>query len=166
MSATQRDSPNYDVEVDADELLADLAERAGEHYDRMNERERHHREYVQTDLSRDPTKLSRAQLDALESLGALEAYSNAIAMLQPESEHWKNFRGGDGVDVRGFMKEMSRLCDREDDERNKRAYRENRQAQGAHSAYAKIISVLRDDYGVGWPRLDDVSGTALEEDLP
>ncbi len=164
MSTTQ-DAPNYDAEIDADELLADLAERAGEHYERMNERQRHHRELHPVLDIPEPGKLTREQLDALEERGALRAYSDAIAMIQPESEHWRNYREGDDVDVRGFMKELSRLSDREDDARHDQPYQKNRQAQGAHSAYAKILSLLRSDYGVGHPRFDDIGGV-LEEDLP
>lgn len=44
--------------------------------------------------------------------------------------------------------------------------RRNPVADEAETAFTAILSMLRDNYGVGWPRLDGVGGNPLEVDLP
>lgn len=157
MSESARDSeseacpPNYEVTVAADELLADLAEKAAssarEHaYHAQSWREDdwwQYREWMQNDRKK------------------MRAYATTIAMLQPESHGATvplgEFVADDGtVNVREFMREVSRLGDQAHD----------RGSREAESAYARITSLLRNEYGVGWPRLDDLGGNPLEEDLP
>lgn len=157
VDGTARSGPNYDVEIDADRLLADLADDAasyGEEYER-------HRETWQDSFDA-PTPFYDAKYWMLEAVGGRRAYSNTMAKLQPSGR----FRNADGtVDVRALFRWLKKRSTQTNEARNG-DYTKTRQSSEAHSAYSSIISTLRDDYGVGWPRLDDVSGTPLESDLP
>lgn len=159
--STTRDKPNYDVEIAADELLSDLAALAAEYGEQYEE----YRRWWQGSLDHH-TEFTDARYWMLEQAGGQEALSKTIATLQPESNPRVNFRNDDGsVDVRGLMRWLSERGDRAH-ERSYGDYTKTRQADEAETAYASVLSQLRDDYGVGWPRLSDVSGTPLEEDLP
>lgn len=151
---------DYTVRVEADELLVDIAEKAANHGKRMAEYRRYDIEegFVP---GRPPGQLSWYARQALEEKKAVRAYGTAIAMLQPGWHDARvpsgEFVAGDGtVNVREYMREISRLGDAAHD----------RGAREAESAYAKVTSLLRNEYGVGWPRLDDLGGNPLQEDLP
>lgn len=155
MSATQDadDCPDYDVTVETTDLLADLAENAAYHA-------RQHAKHARNWREDDWWQYRRWML---EESAAMQAYRTAIAMLQP-GRHDVLVPSGEFTDdgtvrVREFMREISRLGDDAHE-------RGSTQARKAARMYARIESVLRDDYGVGWPRLDDIGGTPLEEDLP
>jgi hypothetical protein len=155
MSA-QHDSPDYDVTVEADDLLADLAADAAEYGKDFEENRRWWRESLDFD------EWHEARYWMLEASGGQRAYAESLAALQPGGR----FRADGGmVDVRGYMAWLSGLADRSHD-RSHGPYTETRQAAERETAYTAVISTLRDDYGVGWPRLDDIGGTPLEEDLP
>jgi len=153
--------PDYDVEVDADELLADLAEMSAQY---ARDYVEHHGWWRDSPVY-DP--FTEAKYWAQEDLGGRGAIENAILTLQPDgSSHLAGkFLNADGtVDVRGFM---SWVSDRGDyaHEDSHGPYTETRHADERESAYAAITSLLRDEYGVGWPRIDDLGGV-VEEDLP
>jgi len=162
MSRTESDAdaPDYEVTVRASELREDLAEAAATHGKRMAEYRRYDRNegFVP---GRPAGQLSWYARQAVEERKAVRAYATALAMLQPE--HYGatvprgEFVADDGtVNVREFMREISELGDA--------AY--ERGAREAESAYASVTSLLRNDYGIGWPRLDDLGGNPIEEDLP
>ena len=150
-SGSEPRAPDYSVRVEADELLADLAEKAAQ-------------------SARDHAYHARCWRDddwwqyrewMQEERKKMTAYARAIAMLQPERHSHTVPRGEfvaeDGtVNVREFMRAASRLGDDAHD----------RGSRPAESAYAKVDSLLRNEYGIGWPRLDDLGGNPLEEDLP
>lgn len=162
----QTDGPNYDVQIDADDLLETLAERAAEHARKMYKHRRDHREYDMW-WEREPGQLSQYMLWELEELGALRSYSLTITHLQPEASHsWRcEYRNDDGtVDVRGLMQWLERESERAHED-SYGPHSETRQADAAETAFAKILSLLRDEYGVGWPRFDELGGV-LEGDLP
>lgn len=162
-ASSQPDAPNYDVVIDADELLADLADRAAEYAEDYAEKDRWWRESLDY-----ATEHTEARYWALEALGGRTAYARVIATLQPENNlpALHCFLEKDGtVAVRDLMSWLSNRQQAAHDDAHG-PYTETRQASEAASAYAKILSLIRDDYGVGWPRLDDVSGTPLESDLP
>lgn len=162
MSTTQ-DAPNYDVEIDADELLADLAVQAAAYAEQVEKYGRWWRESLEYG-----SEHTEARVWLLESKAGLRAYSEVLATLQPESARRKRFRNEDGtVDVRGLMKWVSQLADEAHERRHEHTKHERSvQASEAESAYTRILSTLRDEYGIGWPRLDDLGGNPLEEDLP
>ena len=91
------DSPDYDVHIDADELLADLVEQAQDYAeDHTEKREWWH------DSFDSATEWTEARYWMLEALGGLEATDQAIAALQPGAHtiHAPNCRNDDGtVDV-------------------------------------------------------------------
>jgi hypothetical protein len=156
------DAPDYDMEIAADELLADLAEEAAEYGRDVAEKARWQREAPAFD------PYTKAMYWELEALGGRTAYAKAIATLQPENSLLpsRNFREADGtVDVRAFMAWLSKQADAAHED-SYGDYTETRQASEAETAYARMLSTLRDDYGVGWPRLDDLGGNPLECDLP
>jgi len=157
------DSPDYDVHIDADELLADLVEQAQDYAeDHTEKREWWH------DSFDSATEWTEARYWMLEALGGLEATDQAIAALQPGAHtiHAPNCRNDDGtVDVRAFLRWLGDESDAAH-ERSYGDYTETRQADEAETAYCRIMSTVRDDYRVGWPRLDDVGGNPLEADLP
>jgi hypothetical protein len=155
------DGPNYDVQIDADELLADLAERAAEYGHEYEEK----RELWQESL--DTSDLwQQANYWMQEARGGQRAYSEAIAALQPEhhSVLVTTYRTDDGtVDVRGYMRWLSNLA--EDAYERAGSSVSNPAANESETAYCKILSLLREEYGVGHPRFDDLGGV-LEGDLP
>lgn len=152
------DTPNYDVRIEASELIEDIAAKAETHGERLAEYRRYDREEGVI-FGRPAGQLSQYQRWALEEKKTVRAYGTAIAMLQPES-HDVSVPSGefveDGVvNVREYLREISRLGDRAHD----------RGARDAESAYAQVASLVRDEYGVGWPRIDDLGGV-VEADLP
>lgn len=154
------DTPNYDVRIEAVKLISDLAAKAETHGERLAEYRRYDREESFVP-GRPAGQLSEYQRWALEEKKKARAYATAIAMLQPESHGTTVPRGEyvseDGtVNVRKYMREISRLGDDAHD----------RGARNAESAYAKVQSLIRNEYGVGWPRLDDLGGNPIEADLP
>lgn len=150
------DGPNYDLRIKADELLADLAEGAASYGEDYEEK----RSWWRESPTYDP--FTEARYWMLEARGGQRAYSMTIPTIQPGGR----FRNGDGtVDVRGLMRWLSNRADSAHDDSHG-PYTETRQADEAETAFASILSLLRDDYGVGWPRLDDVGGTPRECDLP
>lgn len=160
-SATPRDgvyqsAPDYDVEIEADDLLRDLAERAARYGKQYEEHRDSWRRSWDWQIH-----FHEARCWMLEDAGGRRAYSEVIGAIQPGGR----FRNDDGtVDVRGLMAWISTRSD----EAHKDArgdYTGTRQADEAESAFAKILPVLRDDYGVGWPRFNDLGGV-LERDLP
>jgi len=159
----ESDAPDYDVEIDADELLAELVEQAQQYAEDYEEK----RQWWYESLDGlDEWLEARHWME--EARGGLEATGEAIAALQPESHsiHVQNCRDEDGtVDVREFL---SWLSDESSAAHNRSygPYTETRHADEAESAYVSVISTVRDDYGVGRPRLDDLGGTPLECDMP
>jgi len=153
--------PNYDTEIDADELVSDLVEMSTEYARDVVEKRRWQRQAPLHDPYHD------ARYWELEALGGRCQTAEVIATLQPENTliPSRNYRNEDGtVDVRGLMRWLSKVSEWTNEDRNG-PYQETRQASEAHSAVSDIISMLRDDYGVGWPRFDDLGGR-LECDLP
>lgn len=155
------DAPNYDVEVQADDLITDLAERATEYATDYEKKRRWwldsppHDEFVE---ARDWMQ---------EARGGQRAVGEAIAALQPENHSVlpRCYRNADGtVDVRGFMAWLSRQADRAH-EASSGPHGQTRHADESETAFAKMLSLLRDEYDVGFPRFDDLGGV-LEEDLP
>jgi len=150
------DTPNYDIRIDADELLVDLAERAAEYGHDYEEKRQWWRESLDT-----VDEWHDARYWMLEARGGQRAYRDVLATLQPGGR----FRTDDGtVDVRAFMRWVSQRADAAHDDRHG-THGETRQADEAESAFARVLAVLRDDYGVGWPRIDDLGGV-VEADLP
>lgn len=153
--------PDYEVEVDADELIADLVEMSQDYAEKHDKHRRQYRESLDTF-----NPWHDARYWTLEALGGLRATSEAIASLQPEAHSplITTYRNDDGtVDVRALMQWLDQQST-ETNERRNGPYSKTRQASEAHSAIASVISLLRDDYGVGWPRFDDLGGE-LECDL-
>lgn len=148
--------PNYDVDIDGDELLADLAEvSAGYGEEVVENRQSWRRSWDWA------TEFTDAKYWMLEAIGGRRAYADIIAEIQPGGR----FRNDDGtVDVRALMTALDHKSTTTNEDRNG-PYTETRQASEAHTAYSRIISTLRDDYGVGWPRFDDLGGV-LECDMP
>lgn len=143
--------PDYDVRVEADELLDDLAEKAAS-------KAREHA-YCRRNWQKDGWWQYRQWMK--EHRREIKAYATAIAMLHPESHDAAiplgEFVADDGtVNVREYMREISRLGDDAHDRGNR----------DAEHGYAKVTSLLRNEYGIGWPRLDELGGNPLEEDLP
>lgn len=162
MSATQQDRPDYDVEIDADELLTDIAEMAAEYGEDYEEKRR----WWMESPPHDEFVAARGWMQ--EAAGGQLALSHVVAALQPENHSLMVdcHRREDGtVNVRELMAWLSEQADAAH-ERSGNSLNPNRQANEAETAYVSVLSLLRDDYGVGWPRLDDVGGNPLEEDLP
>lgn len=155
--------PDYGVEIDANELLADLVEEAASYAEEYEEKRRWWMESLDH-----CDEWHEARYWMREARGGQRAYSEAIAALQPESHALvvDCHRNEDGtVDVREYMAWLSK-CATEAHERSGSVPGQNPQADEAESAYTRILSTIRDDYGVGWPRLDDLGGNPLECDLP
>ena len=149
--------PDYDVGIGADELLADFAEDAAQYGEKFE----YAREKWQESLNY-AEPFHDARFWMLEAIGGRRAYSKTIAKLQPGGR----FRNDDDtVNVRGLLRWLSNRSE-ETNEARHGDYAKTRGSSEAHSAYSSIISTVRSDYGVGWPRLDDLGGTALECDLP
>lgn len=156
------DTPDYDIDIDAADLLADLATDAAAHGRDYEEK----RGWWDDSLGTH-SEFYNARIWMLEARGAQRAYAKAIASLQPEQHSLgvDTYRTADGtVDVGGLMRWLRREAEAAHDRAG--AVGENPQADAAETAYAQILSTLRDDYGVGWPRLDDLGGNPLECDLP
>ena len=154
--------PNYEVTIDAADLLADLAADAAAHGRDYEEK----RGWWDDSLGTH-SPFHEARIWMLNARGAQRAYSKAIASLQPEQHTLsvETYRNADGtVDVRGLMRWLRTEADAAHDRAG--VVGENPQADAAETAYAQILSTLRDDYEVGWPRLDDVGGNPLECDQP
>jgi len=159
-SRNDADGPDYGVRIDADELVADLVEQAQDYADRHDET----RGWYYESFDYHETH-HEALYWSLEALGGLTATGKAIAVLQPESNLFRNFRNDDGsISVRDYMKWVSHQHDAAHDD-SYGPYTETRQASEAESAYAKVLSTIRDEYGVGWPRFDDIGGVR-ECDMP
>ena len=165
MSEATSAGPNYDVEIDAQELATDVAELSARRARKAAEYNRDARnEPVR--LDRDPGELTQYQRWAVKEEAAMMAFGNVIAMLHPADKYGKNTRYVDNgsVKVRALLRELSRRCSETNERRN--GYDINSQQAGEeHSAYAKVISLIREEYAVGWPRFNDVGGR-LQEDLP
>lgn len=149
-SGSEPCAPDYSVHVEADELLADLAEKAAQS---AREHAYHARCWRDDDWWQYRQWMQ-------EERKKMTAYATAIAMLQPERYCYTVPRGefvadDRTVNVREFMRATSSLGDDAHD----------RDSRPAESAYARVLSLLRDEYGVGWPRFDDLGGV-LEADLP
>ena len=162
LRTSHEDAPNYDVEIEASDLLVDLADGAAKYGQK-------HEEYREMWMESLDTfeEFYDARYWMLEAVGGRRAYSNAIAVLQP-GETWRagRYLNDDGtVDVRGYMKWLSQQSS-EAHEASHGPFTETRQADEAASAFARILSTLRDDYGIGWPRLDDLGGNPLPVDMP
>ena len=155
-SSGHENGPNYDVEIAADELLTDLAESAAGYGEEVVENRQSWRESWDW-----ASEFRETRYWMLEALGGRRAYATVMAKIQPGGR----FRNDDGtVDVRGLMRFVSDRSS-EAHERSYGDFTETRQADEAESAYASILSTIRDKYGVGWPRFDDVGGV-MERDLP
>jgi len=153
---SEPEGPDYDAEIDADELLVDLAAAAADYGKDFEEKRQWWRESWHH-----VNRFDEAKYWMLEAAGGRRAYSNTIAELQPGGR----FRAGDGsVRVRELLRWLSSRSE-ETNEARQGDYTNTRQSSEAHSAYCSIISTLRDDYGIGWPRFDDLGGE-LECDLP
>lgn len=163
MSTTQTDGPNYDAEIDAAELRQDLAARAAKHAEKATEYRRDGREWEESGgwWGRPPGQLSQYARWELEEMAAADAYGHALAKLQPADRFRNRHRYvEDGqVKVREFMRMLHTNVEETNDRRHG-----DYQASARHSAYAKVLSLLRNEYGVGWPRLDDLGGTPIPED--
>ncbi|MGQ3723495.1 hypothetical protein [Natrialba aegyptia] len=160
--STPTDGPDYDVQIDADELLADLAMIAAEYAADYAEKDRWWRDSLETFEEH-----TEARYWSLEAMGGRIAVAEAMRKLHAETKYGSTgrFHNADGtVAVREFMAWLSQRAD-DAHERSHGPYTETRQADEAETAYAKIISLLRDEYDVGWPRFDDLGGV-LECDLP
>jgi hypothetical protein len=156
------DAPNYDITIDADDLLAELAADAAAYGGDYKEKRQWWADSLET-----PEPFYAAEQWMLQASGGRRAYSEAIAALQPEAHSVPVdcYRNDDGtVDVRGYMRWLSECADAAHDRGGVPGT--NPQANEAETAYSRILSTLRDDYGVGWPRLDDLGGNPLECDLP
>lgn len=165
MSATQTDGPNYDAEIDAAELRQDLAARAAKHSEKAAEHRRDDREWEEAGgwWDRPPGQLSQYARWALEEMAAARAYARALAKLQPVDRFRSRHRYVEDGQVR--VREFMRFLQTNADETNGRRHGDY-QARKAHHAYSQVLSLLRDEYGVGWPRLDDLGGAPIPEDQP
>lgn len=154
---TDQSAPNYDVTIDADELLADLAADAAV-YGRQYE---DHRRTWQDSFDY-ATPFYDAKYWMLEVVGGRRAYAETLTRLQADGR----FRAPDGtVRVRALLRWLGRRSEQTNEARNG-DYTDTRQASEAHSAFTAVASTVREEYGVGWPRLDDLGGSPLECDLP
>jgi len=163
MSSDDPDAPDYDVRIEADELLEDLMEMAQDAAETRDFHRQCWREELERGYDIDHTweRSTRAQTGFLTALG------RAIAALQPENHDMlvSCFRDADGtVDVRGYLRWLKTEADRYHEIVNDRPGAPR--ASKMESGFSRVISLVRNDYGVGWPRLDDLGGNALECDLP
>ena len=152
------DTPDYSVEIDAQDLREDIAEKAAD---------RAEKHAYDQKLMRDDPWWDEPRYWALEEWGAMKAYAECLALLQPENAllAQDSLVNDDGtVQVREFMRVVSHWSD-EAHENSYGPYTETRQADKAETAYARVLSLVRDDYGIGWPRIDDLGGV-VEADLP
>jgi hypothetical protein len=162
-SSTDHDAPDYDVRIEADELLADLVEMAQD----AAETRDFHREVWREELERGYDIDHAWERNVRAQTGFLTALGRAIAALQPENhDMWVScFRNSDGtVDVRGYLRWLSAEADRSNEVVNECG--DAPRANKMESGFCRVMSLVRDDYGVGWPRLDDLGGNPLECDLP
>lgn len=133
---------NYDVEINADELLVDLAKVAAGYGEEVVENRKSWRRSWNWN-----TEFHEAKYWMLEAIGGRRAFADIMINIQPNGR----FRNNDGtVDVHRMMQALDHKSTTTNEDRNG-PYTETRQASGAHSAYCRIISTLRDDYGIGWP---------------
>lgn len=154
---TDGGQPNYDHEIAAADVLNAFAADAADYAHDHDEKRRRWRESF--DMA---SEFHDARYWMLEALGGRRAYHDAMIELQSGGR----FRNEDGtVKLRGFM---AWLSDRAESahERSHGDYTETRQADEAETAYTEMLSTLRDEFGVGWPRLDDLGGNPLECDMP
>lgn len=148
--------PDYSRAIDADKLLRRFAAHAADYaYDHDEKRQ-----WYQESLDM-LTAHHDARLWMLEALGGRRAFREAMVTLQPGGR----FRNDDDtVAVRSFMAWLSERAEVAH-KRSYGPYAETRQADEAETAYTRMLSILRDDFGVGWPRMDEVGGVK-EGDLP
>jgi len=157
MSKADAGGPNYEVEIDADELLARLADDAASYGADYEEKRQWWRESLTYS-----DEWTEARYWMFEARGGQRALSETLAKLQPGGE----FRNDDGtVAVRGLLRWLSRRADSAHD-RSHGPYTETRHADEAETAFASAISTVRNEWPVGWPRLDDIGGNPIQEDLP
>lgn len=156
-TATQQ-GPDYDVEIQASDLLEDIAGRCAQHA----RQHAYHRRTIQDD----PT-WKEPQIWEAEEHSAMNAYWNALIKLQPTgAASAGRFLNDDGtVDVRGYMLWLSDRADAAHQDAGTFTTSQM-MARKAEHAYSKTLSIIREDHGVGWPRLDELGGNPLEEDLP
>lgn len=158
---SQQEAPNYEVEIQADELLSDLAEMAAEYARDVVE----NREWWEESPVYD--RFDQARYWELEAIGGRRAISQTMRKLHPETKYGTRgpYLNDDGtVDVRGLLEWLSKAAD-DAHERRRGSYEETRQPAEAESAYVSVISLIRDGYGVGWARIDEI-GRVVEADLP
>ncbi len=156
------DTPTYDIRIDADELLADLVAMAQDAAENRDEK----REWYRDELERGFDIHPQYDYWVREQTGLLTALGRAIAALQPEQHDVlvDGVREDDGtVDVRAYMRWLSNEADSAHEVVEER--RDAPRASNMETGYSRVISLLRDDYGVGWPRIDDLGGV-VEADLP
>lgn len=145
-----------DATVQADELIEELAEMSAEYGEDYEEKRGwwvdsldHRREFLD------------AKYWMMEALGARRATAWAIAELQPGGR----FRDTDGtVDLQGYMTWLERASE-EAHQRSKGPYQKTRQADEAESAYAAVLSLLRNDYGFCLSLAGEITRT-MEADMP
>jgi len=156
-SREEQQPPDYSKTIDADKLLRHFADHAADY---AHSHDENRQRWVDShDML---TPFHEAKLWMLEDLGGRRAFQQSMITLQADGR----FRNDNGtVDLRAFMNWLSERAD-EAHERSFGSYEDTRQADEAETAYTRMLSILRDDYGVGWPRMDDIGGNALEEDLP
>lgn len=155
--------PDYSVQIDAEEIRKDLAAKAAAKARKADEHRQECRDYCPSNaLELAPGELCQYQRWALEEFAAARAYARALLRLQPRPDlsYTPDDVTDGAVDVRSFMRWLKNRCEDTNDRRHG-----DYQTSAAHSAYADVLSLLRDEYGVGWPRFDDLGGV-LEEDLP
>jgi hypothetical protein len=157
------DAPDYDITIHTDDVLADLVEMAQDAAERRDEYRQWHRRELERGYDINP----QYEYWVREQTGLLTALGRAIAALQPEQHHVlvDGCRQADGtVAVRDYMRWLSDAADGAHQVVNEK--RDAPRASKMETGYSRVLSVLRDDYGIGWPRLDDVGGNPLECDLP
>jgi hypothetical protein len=160
--SSDTEAPDYDVDIDADELLENLVTEAVEYAEDYEEKRRWWTESLET-----AQECHEARRWMQQARGGQRAYSETIAALHPENHCplVDSYRNDDGsVDVRGLLRWLSNCAESAHERRG--TLNRNPQAGEAEHAYTRIISTLREEYGIGWPRLDDVGGNPLECDLP
>lgn len=155
--ATDGGQPKYDLEIAAADVLnafaADAADYAHDHDEKRQ---------LWRDSCDMPSEFHEARYWMLEALGGRRAYHNAMIELQPGGK----FRNEDEtVALREFMAWISERAEAAH-QRAYGGYTETRQADEAETAYTQMLSTLRDEFGVGWPRLDDTGGNPLDCDMP
>lgn len=157
------EAPDYDVGIDADELLEDLAEIAADYGRDYEEKNGWWRDSFDA-----PEPFHEARFWAMEAYGGRAALGEAIAAIQPESHALaaRNFREDDGtVDVRGYMHWLKANADAARRDRGRQTGGSKRAAAEREWGNCKVLRLIRDEYGVGWPRTDEY-GNPLEADRP